>query len=172
MATVGATPVLGPACAPWSGGDERTSGASGYAALVEHELVERIRGALERRPEVVDGYVFGSLARGEARAHSDVDVAVYVSDEPDASFGYAAELMADLMVAVGSNRVDVVILNHAGPLLYHRVLRDGIRVVTRDALATSRREGRALSRYCDYVPQLAKIDRVAAARRRDGALGR
>ncbi len=134
--------------------------------------MDRIRDALDRRPEVVDAYLFGSVARGEERAHSDVDVAVYLSDEPDAPFGYAAELMADLMVALGSNRADLVILNHAGPLLYHRVLRDGVRILTRDVVATSGREGRALSRYCDYVPQLAKIDRVAAARRRAGALGR
>lgn len=135
-------------------------------------MIDRIRGALERRPEVVDGYLFGSQARGEAHAHSDIDVAVHLSHEPDAPFGYAADLMAELMSAVGSNRVDLVILNHAGPLLYHRVLRDGIRILSRDVVATSRREGRALSRYCDYVPQLAKIDRAAAPRRRDGALGR
>ena len=139
---------------------------------MQAELIERIRDALERRPEVIDAYLFGSHARGEARAHSDLDVAVYLSHEPDAPFGYAAELTTELMAAIGSNRVDLVILNRAGPLLYHRVLRDGIRIVTRDLAATTGREGRALSRYCDYVPQLAKIDRVGAARRRSGALGR
>jgi hypothetical protein len=52
-------------------------------------------------------------------------------------------------------------------VLYHRVLRDGRRVFTRDARATAAREGYALSRYCDYVPQLAKIEagRRAGARR-------
>ena len=139
---------------------------------MQAELIERIRDALERRPEVIDAYLFGSHARGEARAHSDLDVAVYLSHEPDAPFGYAAELTTELMAAIGSNRVDLVILNRAGPLLYHRVLRDGIRIVTRDLAATTGREGRALSRYCDYVPQLAKIDRVGSARRRGGALGR
>ena len=139
---------------------------------MQAELIERIRDALERRPEVIDAYLFGSHARGEARAHSDLDVAVYLSHEPDAPFGYAAELTTELMAAIGSNRVDLVILNRAGPLLYHRVLRDGVRIVTRDLAATTGREGRALSRYCDYVPQLAKIDRVGSARRRGGALGR
>jgi hypothetical protein len=41
-------------------------------------------------------------------------------------------------------------------------VRDGIRVLARDVAAATTREGRALSRFCDYVPQLAKID---AARR-------
>lgn len=139
---------------------------------VEQALIDRIRGALERRPEIADAYLFGSRARGDARAHSDLDVAVYVIDPPDAPFGYAAELTSDLMAALGSNHVDVVILNQAPPLLYHRVLRDGIRILARDLVATTGREGRALSRYCDYVPQLAKIDRVASARRRAGATGR
>lgn len=66
---------------------------------------------------------------------------------------------------------DVVALNGAPPLLYHCVLRDGVRVLARDLAATTRREGDALLRYCDYLPQLAKIE--AAHRRRivAGAFG-
>jgi len=40
----------------------------------------------------------------------------------------------------------------------YRVLRDGIRILSRDLRATTTREGQALSRFCDYVPQLAKIE--------------
>jgi hypothetical protein len=69
------------------------------------------------------------------------------------------------MAALGTNSVDVVLLNRAPPLLYHRVLRDGIRVLARDLRATTTREGYALSRYCDYVPQLAKIDAAMRAAR-------
>jgi predicted nucleotidyltransferase len=103
-----------------------------------------------------------------------VDVAVYVA-EPTAlgsRYGYAADITTVLIKALGTSRVDVVILNEAPPLLYHRVLRDGIRVVTRDAKATTTREGRALSRYCDYVPQLAKIDAAYRARLAEGRFGR
>lgn len=107
---------------------------------------------------MLEAYLFGSRARGGAGGHSDVDVAVYVGEAPDAPFGYEAELATDLMAAVGDNRVDVVLLNRAPPLLYHRVLRDGVRLLSRDPRATTVREGRALSRYCDYVGQLAKID--------------
>jgi hypothetical protein len=89
-----------------------------------------------------------------------------------AGLGFDAELGAELMQALRSNRVDVVLLAGAPPLLYHRVLRDGVRVVARDLRATSVREGRALSRYCDYVPQLAKLRAAQRARHARGEYGR
>lgn len=124
------------------------------------DLDERLARLLEPRSEVLDAYLFGSQARGEAQAHSDVDVAVYVDDRlmDDSGFGYRARLTADLMAGLGLNLIDVVLLNRAPPLLYHRVLRDGVRVVSRDLRATTAREGRALSRYCDFVPQLEKVE--------------
>ena len=135
-------------------------------------VADLIRDALAGREEIQDAYLFGSRARGEAQAHSDVDVAVYVDPEPDTPFGYDAELASDLMRALRTSRVDVVVLNRAPPLLYHRVLRDGRRLIARDLRATTTREGRALSRYCDYALQLAKIDGVAADRRARGEFGR
>jgi len=98
-------------------------------------------------------------ATGRARARSDVDIAVYVDSErrPAAPYGYQAELTTILMQAFGRNDIDVVILNRAPPLLYHRVLRDGRRVFARDLARTTTREGQALSRYYDYAVQLAQM---------------
>jgi predicted nucleotidyltransferase len=136
--------------------------------------IETLVALLAPRPEILEAYLFGSRARGDASAHSDVDVAVYVDRTavPDAPFGYVAALTTEVIHALGRNEVDVVLLNDAPPLLYHRILRDGRRLVSRDLAATTRREGYALSRYCDYVPQLRKI--AAAQRRRieGGAFGR
>lgn len=36
---------------------------------------------LAQRPEILEAYCFGSTARGEAAAHSDLDIAVYVDQE-------------------------------------------------------------------------------------------
>ena len=132
------------------------------------EFLDRIAGALAARPEVLEAYLFGSQARGEAQAHSDVDVAVYLDPRaPDCTaFGLDAEIAADLMRALGRNDVDLVVLGRADPVLHHRVLRDGVRLLSRDLRATTTREGYALSRYCDYVPQLEKI-RAARERRWD-----
>jgi predicted nucleotidyltransferase len=130
-------------------------------------LETRLREMLAARPEVLDAYLFGSHARARPAPHSDVDVAVYVDEElaPTSPFGYAALLAGDLIAALGRNEVDVVVLNLAPPVLYHRVLRDGRRLVSRDLRATTTREGRALSRYCDYLPQLAKIEAASTSAR-------
>lgn len=106
------------------------------------ETIAALRAALTRRDEVLDAYLFGSLARGEAQSHSDVDVAVYLDPATPraAGWGAAAEIGADLIAALGRNDVDVVVLNEAGPLLYHRVLRDGERILARDLRATTARE--------------------------------
>jgi predicted nucleotidyltransferase len=143
-------------------------------ARVTQTVLDTLREQLARRPEVLEAYYFGSHARGEAAAHSDLDIAVYVDRErlPPSPFGYAAELTADLMAGLGLNRLDVVVLNDAPPLLYHRVLRDGERLLSRDLAATTTREGRALSRYCDYQQQLQRIDRELARRLADGSFGR
>ncbi len=137
-------------------------------------LVETLERRLGARPEILDAYLFGSGARGRAQPHSDVDVAVYVDPDrlPDSPFGYEAELAAELVAALAHDAVDVVVLNHAPPLVYQRVLRDGVRVMSRDLPATTTREGQALSRYCDYVPHLRKIDRAHAARIERGHFGR
>jgi uncharacterized protein len=140
------------------------------------DLTARVAAALAHRDEILEAYVFGSQARGDAQPHSDVDVAVYL-DPARASasaspYGVDSDLGADLMQALATSRVDVVVLNRAPPLLYHRVLRDGVRVLSRDLAATTTREGRALSRYCDYVPQLAKIELATARRLKSGDFGR
>lgn len=135
--------------------------------LSSTDLQSRLTQALEGREEILEGYLFGSQAIGLVQAHSDIDVAVYVApDYPlDGGFGYQAELTAVLMSSLQTNAIDVVILNRAPPLLYHRVLAHGVRLVARDLSATTTREGRALSRYCDYVPQLAKIEAARRAAR-------
>jgi predicted nucleotidyltransferase len=142
--------------------------------MLAPSLPTRLHAALDPRDEILEAYLFGSTACGSAQAHSDVDVAVFLRDPrpPGSAFGYSADLTAALMHDLGTNRVDVVILNDAPPLLYHRVLRDGVRILSRDLRATTTREGQALSRYCDFVPQLAKIEAAHRARTEAGRFGR
>lgn len=165
------TPRAGPRSGPVAEGAWDNATMSGET---HNALVERLRRCLETRPEIQESYLFGSAARGELEAHSDLDVAVRVDPAlvPEAPYGYRAQLATELMEAAGGREVDVVVLNVADPVLYHRVLRDGERLTSRDLRATTTREGYALSRYCDWVPQLAKIDAAHRARIERGEFGR
>lgn len=144
------------------------------AGQLPDDLVAGIREVVARRPEIREAYVFGSVARGDAREHSDVDVAVWIdrSVAPTAPYGYEADLGSDLIARLRRNDIDVVLLNEAPPLLYHRVLRDGIRISSRDLRATTVREGQAMSRWCDWAPTQRRIDAVLSARHERGDLGR
>lgn len=97
---------------------------------------------------------------------SDADVAAYLDRKIAAKERSAtlAWLGATLRKVFGTNEVDLVSLNDAPAVLSHRVLSEGWRLMSRDLRATTAREGQALSRYCDWVPQLAKIE--ASHRRR------
>ena len=94
----------------------------------DRQLVARLQRALEPRREILEAYLFGSRARGDDHGNSDIDVAVYVDMEraQAGQWGYEAELIdGSDGTALGTNDIDVVLLNRAPPLLYHRVLRDG-----------------------------------------------
>jgi hypothetical protein len=129
---------------------------------------------LDSRAEVLEAYVFGSVARGDTHGTSDIDVAVYIDPKlsPDAPYGYPADLATAIGSALGRSDVDVVVLNEAPPLLYHRVISQGERLLSRNLRATTTREGYALSRYCDYLPQQRIVDEALAARIASGRFGR
>lgn len=140
---------------------------------IEEQTLERhIASLLKSRQEVLEAYLFGSHARGVAQSHSNIDVAVYIDEayEDKSVFGLRAELTTLLMAGLRDNGVDLLILNHAPPVLYYHVLRDGLRVISRDLAATTTREGRAVSQYCDFVPQLAKMEAARSYADRSGSL--
>ena len=133
------------------------------------ELLARIARALAPRAEIQEAYLFGSRARGDAGPLGDIDVAVHVdmamARAAAGPWGYRAGVTSDLMDALETDRVDLAVLNYAPPLLYHRVLRDGARAFSRDLRATTTREGRAISRYCDFVPWMDRMDAAWRANR-------
>ncbi|MBX3272792.1 MAG: nucleotidyltransferase domain-containing protein [Sandaracinaceae bacterium] len=118
-------------------------------------VVEAVRDALAGCDFVAAAWVFGSLARGEERSDSDLDVAILLAHEGDVTERERRALSiasAALEHAAPGGRVDLVVLGRAGPVLHHRVVRDGVLVVDR---APERRidfVGRAIREYLDWAP--------------------
>ncbi len=120
---------------------------------------------------VVLAYLFGSHARGQAWAHSDVDVAVLLEDnDSDRCFDTRLEIIDGLMDLLRTDDVDVLILNQAPPALRYAVLRDGILLFCRDHRARIEFHLRTVNEYLDFKPILKRHERAILEKARKGEL--
>lgn len=114
-------------------------------------------------------YLFGSHARGTARAASDVDIGlVFDRRLPLAERERVAlEVAADVARATGIERVDVVDLEEQGPIFCLQVLCEGERIHEIDAAKRIDFESETMVRAFDFRPtyELATRGKVAALRR-------
>ena len=113
----------------------------------------RLKAFFEDDPRgVLAVYLYGSVARGQARPASDIDIGVLFAADPPATLAAPQfALEADLERLLGSP-VQVVALNRASSDLVHRVLRDGRLVLDRDRAARIRFEVRSRNEYFDMAP--------------------
>lgn len=129
------------------------------------DLIARLRALFaERSAGVVCAYLFGSVARGEESAGSDVDLAVLFAAQPPATLedGLGLGLAGVVEEAIG-RPVDLVVLNTAPVDLVHRVLRDGVLVWDADPSARIRFEVAARNAYFGLLPILRRYRRASPA---------
>jgi len=123
------------------------------------ELDRAVGGVAARldEPAVLAIYVFGSRARGEGRAASDLDVAVL--EAPGAALSLEAEdrLRRAIRAETGLG-VDLARLEPSSPVLAFEVLEGGRRVFVRDAERADEIEERLLRRYLD-TEHLRRVQR-------------
>jgi uncharacterized protein len=140
---------------------------------LDADAIAGLAEALDREG-VVAAMLIGSQARGTAGPLSDVDVAVW----HELSLGSQTPLSLQLALAsaasraLGTDEVDVLMLNGAPPLLRHRAIRDARRIVDRDPKARVRLEARALLDYLDTKPLRAELARGLRHRIEEGRFGR
>ena len=101
-----------------------------------------VRSALDRllagldSPGLVSAYLFGSHAAGRAHRESDIDVAVLLEwkafPTAEARFEEQLRLSARLGEALGTSRIDLVVLNDAPPLLGRHIVTVGERMFCSD----------------------------------------
>lgn len=107
-------------------------------------------------PGVVAVYIFGSVARGQERPESDVDVAVLFADAPAPTFDAQPYALEALLERRLGRPVEIVVLNRAPVDLRIRVQRDGCIAVDRDPAARLRYEVRTRNEAWDIEPILRR----------------
>lgn len=114
-------------------------------------LSEKLRGYFVQRDEIRLVYIFGSIAKGCANKLSDVDIAVFISEDSTKNYpyGYRAQIITDIMKILKTNNVDLVVLNRASPFLRFQVLRYGKLIFCRSKLERARFQVRTFNEYND-----------------------
>ncbi|HWN74033.1 MAG TPA: nucleotidyltransferase domain-containing protein [Solirubrobacterales bacterium] len=144
-----------------------------YVPEIDEAARQRLSEALDKKG-VVAAMLIGSQARGEAGPLSDVDIAVWHEPELDRNqrWDLQLSLMGVAQDALGTNEVDIVMLNDAPPLLQHRAIRDAVRLVERDHAQRVRLETRALLVYLDTKPLRDELRRGIKHSIEEGRFGR
>jgi predicted nucleotidyltransferase len=148
-----------------AGGEEAALGCY-IAPMTLEALIDTLRGAVARHADrIACAYLYGSAARRESRAASDIDLAVLFREMPPASLeGLGFDIAGEIERALGKP-VDIVVLNRASPDLVHRVLRDGVLVHDGDRRMRIAFETRKRAEYFDVLPYLREYRRSVAGRR-------
>ncbi len=110
------------------------------------ELDKLVEPVFRSHGNVIVAYLFGSRARGETHARSDVDFAVLFENP---SVDAYRSLWAELHSVLSPLPFDLVELNSADPVLSFRVIREGKPVFFRTAEELNEFELRAWQRYQD-----------------------
>ena len=125
--------------------------------------LERVIEALRSLPSVRLAVAFGSAARGEDHARSDLDLGLLL--EPD-----SLERRREAEVTAGRaarRRVDIVYLGEAPPLLRFEIARDGRVLLERQPRLWTAFKARAMIDWWDWGPTARKMHTAYLQRLRE-----
>jgi uncharacterized protein len=115
---------------------------------------------LQKEKNVKFAYLFGSYATQRSGPLSDLDVAVYI-DRRVNSWTYRLKLMEKLAKVLKTDKVDLVILNEAPPLLRYEVIKYG-RILKDEPSRRIPFEAKVIAEYLDTA-RLREMHRAALA---------
>lgn len=122
--------------------------------LQTEEALSKIIPLFQSDNRILIVYLFGSRSRKTDLEHSDIDLAFYTTLKFHWNDYYL--LYSEVTKTLHSDRVDLVWLNHAEPVLSFEVIKSSKVVFCRDPDLLNDYELKTKKRYYDYVIYLRK----------------
>ena len=133
--------------------------------LTAESVSRKLSEFMQIREEIVLAYLFGSLVKRKKGPANDIDVAVLISpdrlnalDQAE-PYGYRARLIVELTGHLGTNKIDLVLLNQSSPVLLRQVIGKGRLICCVSEEQRILFETSALQRYADTA-HLRNIKRL------------
>ena len=125
------------------------------------DLMEKIAKYFASQSNIIGVYLFGSHAIGKANSRSDIDIAVLLDkSDCDSAFDLSLRYSTDLMKALKSDEVDVIVLNDAGTLLKFQVLKYGVPILINDKNKWDKFKLSVQMEYLDFLPAIKIMEEV------------
>lgn len=128
-------------------------------------IEQTLQAYFKSRPEVVLAYLFGSFVKTKTGRFHDIDIAVLVEPglekrlDQQMPYGYEACLTAEVAHVSKYFSIDLVLLNHAPPLLLRQVISTGKLIFCKSEADRIRFEVASLKRYSDTA-HIRRIKRL------------
>ncbi len=129
--------------------------------------MENIKKILEKEPDVLFAYLFGSYAKGTQDEKSDIDIAIFLIDtcllERDPLYPSRLAIRIERALS-GKKPVDIRVLNGSTLRFKSQVLRYGKLLFSKDEKRRIEFETHSLAHYYDFKPFLEMYDAARKAR--------
>jgi len=87
------------------------------------KLLKSLKTFFKRRHKILLAFLFGSFASNCSRPSSDVDIGILFETVPDI---YVINGLTEELSSILPREADLVVLNHASPVLKMQILKNGI----------------------------------------------
>jgi predicted nucleotidyltransferase len=131
------------------------------------DILDRLRERAASLPQVRLAVLFGSMARGQRRKDSDVDLGLLLGP---VSRRERLHVEAELARAAG-REVDFINLDEAPPLLRFEITRDGVVILEREEGLWTRFKAKAMVDWWDWAPIARRIHKRMIQRLREKVSG-
>jgi predicted nucleotidyltransferase len=135
--------------------------------MLRNQIVPTLRSWFAAHGQgLVAAYLFGSVARGQERSDSDVDIGVVLGTHRSPTLAELDRLapMQQQLTELLQREVDLVPLDSASPDLRHHVLVDHVLLLEGDHDARVEYEIRTRNDYADHLPFLLAYRRSVLRR--------